>query len=820
MSSDSRSFFAAQPSHKLRRHVWRDSVLGVGFQTARGSHNDFASAHGDQEPGAVKSADSHVREFRGWGSGGQGCPRSEGRFINKWPEIIFKILGCVSQVFRFPSVEQASVAASVVRANRRANSKRLAIMRHDPKGLQMNSNRKTKTVERSGPRWPFQRHSAAWLPTLALYLLGCLLTARGQDPFLTSLVYPVNTNVNLGATVSFQVFANSTNGPMTYQWQHEGTNLPAATNSLLAITNVSVADAGGYKVTVWNASGAFTNSRTAILMVDTTFTKITQGPLVEDREPSVSGAWGDYDNDNRLDLFVPNTGGSYRNSLYRNLGGDEFIRVTNALTLANPGRSWGAQWGDVDNDGDLDVFILRPFSESGFPNNQARNEMFRNEGGGVFTPMTNAATSVAGFWTDATWVDIDGDGWLDLFATTQSFAAGQLLDDFLWRNLTDGRFVALTTNEVGVVLKPQSKTVGPAWCDIDGDGDLDLYVSKYGGTTNFLYRNDGGQLIPVTAGSLPARRSTWAAAWADFNNDGLFDLFTGGENGTNMLHLNRGNWVFEDVTVASGLALSGNVYTVAVGDFDNDGDLDLYVPVYDAADVLYVNRGDATFDRMNVGSPLTEGSRDGATWVDYNNDGFLDLFKACGDGTPTLNLLYRNSLPQYGNTNHWLKLRLKGTASNASAIGARVRARAVIGGKDTWQVRQITAACVTAAATDGMRVHFGLGDATNVTTLRIEWPSGIVQEIQNVAGNQFLTVVESQGYTNAPPQFSEVTNSTGGLQLSFIEPVAGARYVLEASTDLVNWTKLLARTSAGGIAQFIDTRATNYTRRFYRLQVP
>jgi len=123
----------------------------------------------------------------------------------------------------------------------------------------------------------------------------------------------------------------------------------------------------------------------------------------------VSGAWGDYDNDGRIDLFVANSAwnpGGHRNTLYRNLGGDEFVRVTNALT-ASVNTSWSGQWGDYDNDG-----------------------------------------------------------------------------------------------------------------DVDADGDLDLYVSRYQGTTNFLYRNDAGRLEQVTAGSLPARRSTWAAVWADFNNDG------------------------------------------------------------------------------------------------------------------------------------------------------------------------------------------------------------------------------------------------------------------------------------------------------------
>jgi hypothetical protein len=134
-------------------------------------------------------------------------------------------------------------------------------------------------------------------------------------------------------------------------------------------------------------------------------------------------------------------------------------------------------------------------------------------------------------------------------------------------------------------------------------------------------------------------------------------------------------------------------------------------------------------------------------------------------------------------------------------------------------MREIT--CENAlSGQNGLLAHFGLGDATNVTTLRIEWPSGIVQELPNVAANQFLTVVESQNYVGARPAFTKATKDASGLQLSITEPDATKCYILEASTDLVNWTKLLARTSIGVTTSYTDTRATNYPSRFYRLQVP
>ena len=188
-------------------------------------------------------------------------------------------------------------------------------------------------------------------------------------------------------------------------------------------------------------------------------------------------------------------------------------------------------------------------------------------------------------------MDLDRDGWLDLMVTTDN---GE--KDFLFRNRGDGTFTAWTTNEVGPVLALAASTYAASWCDVDNDGNLDLYVANFRGGPNFLYRNDGtGRLEPVTAGSLPGKSATACALWGDFNNDGLFDLFTTSWNGTNTLHINRGNWQFEDVTVASGLALSGTCWSPTAGDYDNDGNLDLYVPVYSGKDVRTTTTATARF---------------------------------------------------------------------------------------------------------------------------------------------------------------------------------------------------------------------------------
>lgn len=378
------------------------------------------------------------------------------------------------------------------------------------------------------------------------------------------LIDPANPSVSLGGEITL---TNKTTGK--YQWRFNGVDLINSTNRVLKLTNLQSTNAGSYSVAVVTTAGAVITNF-VYLKVDPTFTKITEGPVVTNREGSTAGAWGDYDNDGLLDLFVSNSlwlNGGARNSLYHNLGGDEFVRVTNAIT-SRIDVSWHGQWADYDNDGDLDLFV--PHANFG------KNELFRNDGGGVFTPVADEVTATRGYHTDASWIDHDGDGRLDLFVSTQELNGNRSqINDFFFRNLGDGTFKAWTTNEVGAVVHDHASTYGIAWCDYDNDGKVDLYVvSNTGG--GFLYHNAGsGRIELATAGSLPGKSATASAVWGDFNNDGLFDLFTTSDGGTNTFHLNQGNGQFVDATVASGLAWKGTSYESTAGDFDNDGDLDL-----------------------------------------------------------------------------------------------------------------------------------------------------------------------------------------------------------------------------------------------------
>ncbi len=654
-------------------------------------------------------------------------------------------------------------------------------------------------------------------------LLVGVLTAQAQDPYLTSVLYPMSTNASLGATVSFQVYASTTRWPLTYQWQHEGTNLPAGTKNPLVLTNLTLADAGSYVAWVTNAVGSFTNSRAAMLTVDTMFTKINQGPPATDTGGSTTVTWIDYDQDGWLDLFVGNAGsGSVVNSLYRNNGDRTFTRITTNLLGSVPGNAMGVAWGDYDNDGRADLFVAN--AQNLLPN------VFRNEGGGRFSRVTTGAlVSTAFEGLIPLWGDYDNDGFVDLFLST-GFGSPQI--DRLFHNEGNGRFRIVTEAEAGTLVTEIARDQAFGWNDYDNDGDLNLFL-VYGGQTldgpgaNYVFRTSlSGPFEKTALTNFNIARLHWGSTWGDYDNDGYLDVFLPSLYYTNALFRNLQGQGFTNVSATAGLELAMGSNGSAWGDYDNDGWLDLCVANYEGqasypgGQALFHNNRDGTFTRITTGSPAHDGGRAIAVaWGDYDNDGFLDLYIACGDGSPQRNLFYRNNGPGNGNTNRWLKVKLTGQASNRMGIGAKIKVLATIGGQGVSQMRTITGQH-SWIGDNGLLAHFGLGDATQVMTLRIEWPSGIVQELQNVAADQFLTVVESQGYGGAAPQFNGVTSDATGRQLSFTEPDVDARYVLEASTDLTHWTKLLARTSTGVTTNFTDIASTNHPQRFYRLQVP
>jgi hypothetical protein len=548
------------------------------------------------------------------------------------------------------------------------------------------------------------------------------------------------------------------------------------------------------------------------------FTKITTGPVVEDRGDNWSGSWGDFNNDGYLDLFVARRTGP-TNSLYVNNRDGTFSRISSGPVVQDRGQSMTCAWGDFDNDGWLDLFIA---NGAGGSTPTGTDFLFRNLGSNAFARVGGPTETAGGDSQSATWSDIDNDGFLDLFVANNNQRR------HLFRNRGASQFDRITT---GALVTDITLAMGAAWADYDNDGDADLFIpngAEVQSQNANLYRNEGGTFTklaqpPVTTDSGHAV----SAVWADYDNDGDFDLFVG-------KGIAEGPFMYRNDGAAFVRVLDGPIATAqtegftpaAAGDYDNDGFIDLFAtsggPTRQGTNALFHNNGDGTFSKIITGPLVSESGYSGsASWADYDNDGFLDLLVCnmapfSNQSLRQTNFLYHNDANVL---NGWLKVRLVGLASNRAGIGAKVRVKATIRGQEQRQLRQIGGGD-GAVNTGSLEAHFGLGDATNVDWVRIEWPSGILQELTNVAPKQILTVVEAQ---DAPDRSSRIVSSGWATNGTFQVSAAAAqdlRCVLEATTDLVTWTKVAVRRSQAGAVQFEDPHATNHLIRFYRIAVP
>ena len=561
--------------------------------------------------------------------------------------------------------------------------------------------------------------------------------------------------------------------------------MPGETNANLILERIQTNQIGKYMATVTDAEGS----------VATPIRTVTIGPsfaklAIDSSLAAAAGqsiVWGDMNNDGWSDVFCPQRS-SAKTTLYTNdqRGGFSRAAGTAGVNLANP---LGGAWGDFDNDGALDLFIS--------VNNNGNDVLLQNKGDGTFSPITKGPiVSSAGNGNGCAWADYDRDGFVDMYVANSDGS------NFLFHNNGDGTFKRISA---GAMVAGTANSQGCAWIDYDADGFPDLFVTRSQSMNLLLHNNGDGTFTKITNEPMAKDGGSGLGfCWGDFDNDGLPDLFVA-NGGDNYLYHNSGMGHFTKVTSPIGKD-AGAFQTVNWIDYDNDGWLDLFLATVQAGSTckLFHNNGDGSFTRVADAPLLTKTARwFAAGWADMNNDGFPDVFVSIINSGGEM---HQNN----GNDNNWITVKCLGRVSNRSAIGAKVRVLATIFGRTFWQVREISAGG-NVGSQDQLDPMFGLGDATQIGTLRVEWPSGLTQEFHGVAARQIFTLKEpsklEQAFSGGSQQFSWMLR--GGKNVA---------YVIEQSTNLQTWTAWVSLTNITGQMTFKDDANSPF--RAYRAVEP
>jgi FG-GAP-like repeat/ASPIC and UnbV len=496
----------------------------------------------------------------------------------------------------------------------------------------------------------------------------------------------------------------------------------------------------------------------------------------------VGGAGGaimdDFDNDGFVDIVISSVSACDPLRLFHNDGNGKFTDWTEKAKLSDQLGGINCTQTDYNNDGWLDIFVMRGGWE--FP---MRNSLLKNNGDGTFTDVTQAAglASTEHRTHTAAWADFDNDGSLDVFIGHEETPSQ------LFRNRGDGTFEDVGRN-AGVDRTAFTK--GAAWGDYDNDGYSDLYVSNYG-EENFFYRNKRDGTFAEIAGELRVEKPvmsfpTW---FFDYDNNGWLDLFVASfvpsvtevargflgmspQAETMKLYRNTGQKGFQDVTKEMGLNQVVPTMGANFGDLDNDGFLDFYLgtgaPSYAALmpNYMFRNRGGKHFIDVTAATGtghLQKGH--GVAFGDINNDGSEDIYVNLGGFVPGDSYnkaLFANpgNTGQTGQTgqpkqkghlrqtrqkepdNNWISIKLEGTKTNRQGIGAKIRLT-LIGpaGERSLRYREVSAGGSFGASS--LIQEIGLGRAKQIEALDIWWPvSDTRQTFKTVAANQFIEIKE------------------------------------------------------------------------------
>ena len=499
----------------------------------------------------------------------------------------------------------------------------------------------------------------------------------------------------------------------------------------------------------------------------------------------------DYDGDGWVDLAFSRgsslerwrKGDNPGPALYRNRRDGTFEDVTQKAGLTRGGWGVGVSAADYDNDGRVDVYLT----------NLGPDVLYRNNGDGTFTDVTEQAGILAPGWSSsAAFGDFDRDGFLDIYVAgyldvgpdklpegraggTCAYLGVPVLcgprglpgaGDHYFRNNGDGTFTE-RSEASGAFDKERYFGLGVVAADLDGDRDLDIYVAN-DATPNYLFVNRGdgrfderGFPAGVAFSGDGNEQASMGVDAADYDNDGRLDLYSAHfASDYNTLYRNLGELLFEDVTARARIREPGWPYVkwgTGLVDLDHDGWKDIvhanghvYPHLRSAtgretyeqpALSVYLNNRDGTFRDASAEAGPDAAKRvlgRGTALADLDNDGDLDVVVACLDGPP---VLLRND----GAAGHWLVLRAVGRKSNRDGIGARITVRAGA----LSQVREVKRTLSLYSASDP-RAHFGVGEATKADLVRIEWPSGKVDEFRDMPADRHYVVDEAEGLSPEP----------------------------------------------------------------------